>query len=232
VHVKAMMQMMLAAAILIVPLLAEAAPPKGKAAGAARKQEAVPAGNPVWGKEKADSERCMECHGEDGQGSGNGHAAEGKFAKLAGQHPDYVLKQIRDFRSGARKHDQMAIMAKSVSDEDVRDIAAYFASLPAMKPDGSASAEAKAKGRALYEQGDAARGEPACATCHGVNGEGLPGQQLFPIIGGQEWRYLDKQLRDWRTADRKNGSDAIMNTVTQKLTDNDIQALATYLSGM
>lgn len=228
-----MIQIMLAASVLFAPIVAQAAPPKGKAAASASRKPDVPVpGNAVLGNEKADSERCMECHGEDGQGAAHANGVEGKFAKLAGQHPDYVLKQIRDFRSGARKHDQMAIMARSVSDEDVRDIAAYFSGLPAMKPDGSARGESLAKGKALFEQGDAARGVTACASCHGAKGEGTTGQTLIPLLGGQEWRYLDKQLRDWRSGDRKNAPDGVMNQVTKGLTDNDIEALATYLSGM
>src|SRR5690606_25600383 len=132
----------------------------------------------------------------------------------------------------ARKHDQMAIMARSVSDEDVRDIAAWFASQSPMQPDGSAKGEALSLGKALYEQGDPARGIVSCASCHGAHGEGLPGQALIPVIRGQEWRYLDKQLRDWRAGDRRNGPDPLMNQVTRALSDKEIEALATYLSGM
>jgi cytochrome c553 len=243
-----MVKTILAAAMLLTPFMAEvagAAPEsktsKSSKAGKATKpvaptKVADPEPNVALGKEKADSERCMECHGEDGQGSVVTNGTEGHFAKLAGQHPAYVLKQIRDFRSGARKHDQMAIMARSVSDEDVRDIAAYFAGLPVMAPDGSgrvpAKAEALSKGRALFEEGDAARGVPSCASCHGPKGEGIPAQPLVPIVGGQEWRYVDKQLRDWRAGERRNGPDPLMNQVTKVLTDKDIEALATYLSGM
>lgn len=186
----------------------------------------------MLGKDKADAERCIECHGADGQGAGHGNGPEGKFVKLAGQHAPYMLKQIRDFRSGARKHDQMAIMARSVSDEDVRDIAAWFASLPAMKPDGSAQGDVLNRGRQLYVYGDGTRGITACASCHGDKGQGTPVQPLIPVIGGQEWRYLDKQLRDWRSGERRNGPDAAMNQLTKALSDNDIEALAFYLSGM
>ena len=230
---------MLAAAFL-VPLMAQepafaASPrPAAKARAAnAQAQAAAPAqGNALLGKEKADSERCIECHGEDGQGAGHGNGTEGKFAKLAGQHPGYLLKQLNDFRTGARQNDQMVIMARALSEEDARDIAAYFHGLPAMKPDGSARGESLVKGRALFEQGDAAKGVPACTSCHGPQGEGVAGLSHVPIVKGQELRYLDKQLRDWRSGDRKNAPDAVMNQVTKGLTDHDIEALATYLSGM
>lgn len=185
-------------------------------------------GNPLLGREKIDSERCQECHGIDGQGAGHANGPEGKFAKLAGQDAAYLVKQMQDFRSGARKHDQMAIMARSVSDEDVRDISAYFASLPAMKgePDPKAAATS-AIGQRLYEQGDATRGVLACASCHSAQAQG---PALAPRIAGQEWRYLDKQLRDWRSGDRKNSPDGVMNKALAPLSDAEIEALATHLA--
>ena len=186
-------------------------------------------GDPVVGREKADAERCIECHGVDGQGQGHSNGPEGKFARLAGQNTSYFLKQIQDFRSGARKHDQMAIMARSITDEDAADIASYFAGLPAMKGDAK---DVSTVGRALYEQGDAARGVVSCASCHGVNGRGSRDQPLAPAIAGQEWRYLDKQLRDWRSGDRRNSAGQVMNAVARALTDAEIEALATHLSGL
>jgi cytochrome c553 len=205
------------------------------AVGKARVVDPVPAkalpakGDPALGREKADSERCVECHGVDGNGAGHSNGPEGKFAKLAGQHPDYLLKQICDFRSGARQHDQMQIMARSVSDEDVRDIAAYFASQPGMKgQDG----ERHALGKSLFENGDPARGIAACIGCHGALGKGVEGSTLTPVIGGQEWRYLDKQLRDWRSGERRNSPDGAMSQITKTLSDADIEALANYLSGI
>lgn len=185
-------------------------------------------GNPLLGREKIDSERCQECHGIDGQGAGHANGPEGKFAKLAGQDAAYLVKQMQDFRSGARKHDQMAIMARSVSDEDVRDISAYFASLPVMKgePDPKAAA-ASAIGQRLDEQGDPTRGVLACASCHSPQAKGVA---LAPRIAGQEWRYLDKQMRDWRSGDRKNSPDGVMNKALAPLTDAEIEALATHLA--
>lgn len=204
---------------------AHAANAKGKAVPA----KVAPPGDPVLGKDKADAERCIECHGVDGHGAGHANGPEGKFAKLAGQHPDYILKQIRDFRSGARKHDQMAIMARSVTDEDVRDIAAYFASQPGMKGEGG---DAHTVGRRLYEQGDATRGVLACVQCHGAQGKGVAALPLVPVIGGQEWRYLDQQLRDWRSGERRNSADGVMNQVLKPLTDAELESLALYLSGL
>ena len=219
---------------LAAPAAGKARPLDAKAGKVAAAPSAAPKGDPVAGKDKADSERCIECHGLDGNGAGHANSVEGKFAKLAGQHPEYMLKQIQDLRSGARKHDQMAIMARSVSDEDARDILAYFASLPRLKGEGAASLDAaKAElGKALFAQGDAARGIVACASCHGDQGQGLPATPLVPRVGGQEWRYLDKQLRDWRSGDRRNSPDGVMNKVAAALTDKEIEVLAEHLSGL
>lgn len=200
---------------------------KGAAAQAAPAMQTQ--GDAVLGQDKADAERCIECHGADGQGQGHGNGPEGKFARLAGQQAAYIVKQIQDFRSGARKHDQMAIMARSITDEDAADIAAYFASLPAMRGD---ERDASELGRRLYEQGDAGRGVPACAACHGPRGEGLRGQALVPVVGGQEWRYLDQQLRNWRGGERRNSPGGVMNAALRSLTDTEIQAVATHLSGL
>lgn len=231
---KAVIFTMLASALLMSSALSAvlAAPVIAKPRAADARQAkplAMPKGDPVVGREKAESERCIECHGVDGHGAGHANSTEGKFAKLAGQYPDYILKQIRDFRSGARKHDQMAIMARSVSDEDVLDIAAYFGSQTRMNGQDGDRHEL---GKALFEKGDPARGLLACASCHGVNGKGLEGNRLAPVVGGQEWRYLDKQLRDWRAGDRRNNADGVMNKVTSGLTDKEIEALADYLSGI
>jgi cytochrome c553 len=212
--------------------LGVAAQSKPKAAAAPKKAvaaaPAAPLGNAQAGAEKAESERCIECHGATGQGAGHGNGPEGKFAKLAGQHPAYILKQIREFRSGVRKHDQMAIMARSVSDEDVLDIAAYFAQQPAMSGDGN---KAYAAVQQLYTQGDAARGIPACASCHGADGRKTL-SPTHPVIGGQEWRYLDQQLRDWRSGERHNSPGGVMNTVAKPLTDAEIEGLANYLASL
>lgn len=214
---------------LLTCSLSHAAGPSGKSAKVAQPAQTGPApfkGDPVAGKEKADAERCMECHGIDGNGQGQPNGPEGKFAKLAGQFPAYMLKQMQDLRAGKRKHDQMAIMARSVEDEDLQDILAYFGALPRMKGEGADTHEA---GRKLYQQGDAARGIVACGTCHGEAGKGLSAAQ-GPVIGGQEWKYLEKQLQDWRSGFRRNHSEGVMSLVTKSLTDAEIQSLADYLA--
>ncbi len=188
------------------------------------KQQAL-RGDAVAGKDKAESERCLECHGEAGQGQGFSHGSDGKLARLDGQYADYLIKQVRDFRSGARKHEFMQMMARSIDDTDLADIAAYFASLP--KPKTTPVADALAQ--RLVDQGDPARKLLACASCHGPGGDG--GGPAGPAIRGQGNRYLAQQLHEWRSGARNNSPGGVMNQQAAALTDNEIEALAGYLSG-
>lgn len=191
-------------AALVVALampLAQAAPPKGDVAA---------------GRIKSDSERCQECHGLDGNGNGE----DGKFARLAGQYPAYIVKQLQDFRSGARKHDTMMIMAKSLEEADIADIAAYYGSLPTMRGDLPHTDTETAR-----------RMFTACAGCHGAQGKGT-GDVGFPVIGGQDVKYLRNQLLAWRSGERRNSPGGAMNDATKHLTDAEIEILAHYLSGM
>jgi cytochrome c553 len=197
---------------------------------------AGPPGDPVAGREKADTERCLECHGVAGEGQGFSNGTEGKFAKLGGQYPAYIVKQIQDFRSGKRKHEFMKMMATGISDTDLADIAAYFATLPSLAgtqraPTAAASeATAHPAARQLYAQGDPARKLPACVACHGEGGKGVAG--VAPVIGGQGQRYLEQQLQDWRNGSRSNSVGGVMNQLAAPLTDAEIESLARYVSEM
>jgi cytochrome c553 len=189
------------------------------------------------GKVLADDERCQECHGVDGNIPSNNEA--GKIPRLAGQHPAYLLKQFNDFRSGAREHDFMALMARTVDDETAVDIIAHYAAQPIMKGSGAGD---NLSGKKLYLEGDNSRQIQACANCHGLDGKGvtknhpspIPGlaPELIPVIGGQDWHYLEQQLRDWRSGTRTNSIDGVMNKVTAKLNDGEINALTDYISGL
>ena len=188
---------------------------------------AAPPGDPVAGRDKADAERCLECHGVAGEGQGFSNGTEGKFARLGGQHPDYIIKQVQDFRNGKRKNDFMKMIAAGISDADLADIAAYFAAQPAM-PSGTTPKQAAA--HQLYVNGDPARNLPACASCHGEGGKGTAG--VGPVIGGQGLRYLEQQLQDWRNGSRTNSAGGVMNQFAAPLTDAEIEALARYVSEM
>jgi len=204
---------------------------KEKPTAVGRRAEVRPflrAGNPVAGRDKAEAERCVECHGVEGHGSGEGVGGEGKFPKLAGQYPDYIIKQIRDFQSGARKHDIMTFMARSVADGDLVDIAAYFGSQRRMSGEGQHRVQQTAR---LYQEGDAARGIPACVSCHvEQRAATLAGAAGAPIIAGQQWRYFDKQMRDWKSGDRTNSPDKVMNRIAAQLSEREIVELADYVS--
>lgn len=177
---------------------------------------AARAGDVAAGRIKSESERCQECHGADGNGNGE----DGKFARLAGQYPAYIVKQLQDFRSGARKHDVMMIMARSLEEADLADIAAYYGGLPAMR------------GAAMPADTEAAqRLFTACAACHGAQGKGN-GNAAFPVIGGQDAKYLRNQLLAWRSGERRNSPGGAMNDAARGLTDAEIDLLAHYLSGI
>lgn len=178
-------------------------------------------GDPVAGKEK--SLLCQGCHGEEGI------SIEGMAPKLAGQYAKYIEKQVRNFQSGVRIHEIMSAVAQTVNDDDLTDIAAYFASREKMKGDGHTNE----LGKKLFLHGDMSRMMVACVNCHGVNGKGKsPDNPVFPVIGGQHKDYLRGQLINFRDGDRGNSPGGVMNIITQKLTDQELDALADYVSGL
>jgi cytochrome c553 len=194
-------------------------------------------GDAKAGKIKLDDERCQECHGVDG----NVHLANesSKIPKLAGQSPDYLWKQLQDFRSGERQNDFMAMMARNLDDQDALDIIAWYSSQPVMT--GKTTTAISETGKTLFLQGDPARKILACAYCHGVNGKGITkvlndfvdlDPSLIPIIGGQDWHYLNQQLLDWRSDARTNSVNGVMNKVTASLTNAEINALTDYISAL
>lgn len=179
-------------------------------------------GDPLSGKSK--SLLCQGCHGEDG------NSLSTLVPKLAGQNTGYILKQVHNFQSGIRKHAIMNDLAMTVNDEDLADIAAYFASLNKMKGDGSTNSQT---GKNLFLTGDTSRKIIACVNCHGANGKGLePNPSMIPVIGGQNKDYLSRQLVNFRDGDRSNSPDGVMNEMTKSLTDAEIESLATYVSGL
>jgi len=176
------------------------------------------AGDPVAGKEKASI--CQTCHGEDG------NSTTTKYPKLAGQYAEYIQKQVHDFKSGERKDPMMTAMVGSVeSEQDLLDIAAYFASQRKMKGENPVVNKA---GQARFT--DSANG---CGACHGINGKGVaPDQPQAPVIGGQHKEYLVKQLKSFRKHTRANDPGGMMGMVTSYMTDEEIDAVASYVSGL
>ena len=185
-------------------------------------KQRIGSGNPVAGKNK--SELCQGCHGQFGL------SVEDMIPHLAGQYASYLAKQLRNYQSGARTHEIMNAMSQTINNADLNDISAYFSSQKTMQGNGKGS---NAVAKNLFLQGDAKRGIPACASCHGVNGKGkAPNIATYPVIGGQHKAYLHVQLSHWRDGKRSNSADGVMNKVTRNLTDAEIEALAAYISGL
>lgn len=181
-------------------------------------------GNPVIGKEKSDDGRCQECHGADG------NSIDAKIPNHAGQYAAYLVKQLSDFQSGARKHEIMSIMAEDLTAIDKEEIGAYFASRKIMQGEAGAVNQL---GRNLFVNGDQARDITACAGCHGDNGKGrIANDVVYPVIGGQRKIYLRSQLISWKLGERSNSPGGVMNKVAQLLSDDEIEALADYVSGL
>lgn len=182
----------------------------------------LPDGDPGAGQVKAAV--CGGCHGPDG------NAVNPIWPKLAGQHAIYIAKQVRDFKAGRRQDPVMAPMAMTLADEDLADVAAYFASQQVRV--GAADPSLAERGKDLYLNGRPTEGIFPCIGCHGPNGEGAPGaiEGGFPAVSSQNPPYLEKQLRSFRDGARTNDWESIMQLVSRRLTDEDIAAVAAYLT--
>ena len=177
-------------------------------------------GDPVAGREK--SQLCQGCHGE------YGNSTEPLIPKLAGQYGNYIAKEVRNYQTGTRTHQIMDAMAATLTDEDLADVAAYFASQKKMQGDGSAE---NPLGKELFLHGDTSKMRLACVNCHGVRGKGIePRISMFPVIGGQHKDYIRRQLVNFREGYRTNSPNGIMNKIAGSLTDPEIEALAEYVS--
>ena len=180
------------------------------------------------GKEK--SATCAACHGPDG------NAPVNIYPKIAGQHADYIYKQLVEFKSGmtsggkeGRMDPVMSAMAMPLSDQNMKDIAVYFSSLN--MSEGSTPKDVVEVGAMLYKAGDAERGIPSCASCHGPRGNGSS-LAKFPKISFQHPGYIKSQLEKFRDGSRNNDLNGMMQDIAKKLTDKDIEVLSQYLGGL
>ena len=164
---------------------------------------------------------CAACHGADG------NSGTPTFPKLAQQHPQYLVKQLKEYKSGKRTNAIMMGFASALSEDDMRNIAFWLAS-KAAKPGFAKDKDAVALGERIYRGGIADRQVPACAGCHSPNGAGIPAQ--YPRIGGQHAEYAGAQLTAFRDGVRKNSLQ--MNQIAAKLNDREIKALADYVAGL
>ncbi|MFP5507123.1 MAG: c-type cytochrome [Gammaproteobacteria bacterium] len=179
------------------------------------------AGDATAGKAKAMA--CASCHGADG------NSANPEWPSLAGQHAKYLAKQLADFKTGNRNNAMMSPMAAPLSEQDMADIAAFFES-QALKG-GQADPALVEAGEKLYRGGNATTGVAACMACHGPNGMGNP-QANFPRLSGQHAAYTVLQLKAFRAGERANDAGKMMQNIAARMTDAEIQAVASYIEGL
>ena len=178
-------------------------------------------GDPAAGKEK--SQVCQGCHGEDGNSYGP------EWPNLAAQHPSYIIKQVKNFQDGVRVNETMSGMVVGLSQQDIEDIAAYFASQNLKPQAQETDVEIIKTGRKIFKGGNRYTGVPACAGCHGPNGVGN-GPAAFPHLAAQKSTYIVKTLKDFQSGARANDANEIMRNIAAKLTENEINAVASYMA--
>lgn len=173
---------------------------------------------------------CMGCHKQNGAGN-----ASAGFPQLAGMNGNYFSKQIADYQKSQRMNPVMQPIAKGLSENDIKNLAAYFASLPSVvspKVKGEVNSKLSQQnfelGRAIAERGLWEKGIPACFACHGPGGHGVGSS--FPAIANQGQTYVIQQLQAWKKGDRKNDPNQLMATVAKKLTPKEIESVAEFLS--
>ena len=164
---------------------------------------------------------CVACHVADGS------RGLPTFPNLQGQHPQYLVKQLTEFKEGKRKNSVMNGMAAALSPEDMRNVSAFYASKKAA-PGVAKNKDLVAVGERIFRGGIAKKGVPACAGCHSPNGAGIPAQ--YPRMAGQHADYTKAQLTAFRQGERNNS--AQMSSISANLSDKEIEALSDYVAGL
>ena len=172
------------------------------------------------GQEKA-TQVCAACHTADGSRGSPANPI------LQGQHAEYLVKQLTEFKAGKRANPVMSGMAAALSEDDIKNVAAFYASKQA-KPGFAKSKDTVALGEKIYRGGIAAKQVPACAGCHSPTGAGIPSQ--YPRLGGQHADYAEVQLTAFRAGTRANSSQ--MTTIAARMSDKEIKAVADYVAGL
>jgi len=164
---------------------------------------------------------CGACHTADGSRGSPANPI------IAGQHPEYLAKQLSEFKSGKRNNPVMKGFASTLSDSDMRDVAAFYAGKQA-KPGFAKNKDLYVLGQKIYRGGIADKQVPACAGCHSPNGAGIQAQ--YPRIGGQHADYTEAQLNGFRSGQRANSPQ--MGAIAARLSDQEIKAVADYIAGL
>ncbi|NBS26109.1 MAG: cytochrome c4 [Gammaproteobacteria bacterium] len=167
---------------------------------------------------------CLACHGNDGNMS-----QLPDVPMIGGQNEKYLLKQMIDIKSGARTAPLMTGMLNALNEQDLADVAAYYASQ--LAPTGAADPQKVALGETLYRAGNAEIGVAACTACHSPNGRGLDSAG-YPSLSGQDVGYSVMQLKNFRDGVRMNDDGAVMRSIAKRLSDAEIEALASYAAGL
>lgn len=164
---------------------------------------------------------CVSCHGA----AGNSTIVQNP--KLAGQHEAYIAKQLADFKTPQRNNPVMTSIAKSLADDDIKNVAAFL-DKQTQKQGAAKNKDTIEFGRKIFRAGIADKNVPACAGCHGPSGDGIPAQ--FPRLAGQHQDYTSAQLTAFRSGARKNSPQ--MTTIAKRMSDDEIQAVADYVAGL
>ncbi|MDP2827937.1 MAG: c-type cytochrome [Sulfuricellaceae bacterium] len=168
------------------------------------------------------SQVCVACHGADGNGL---TPPNPDFPKLAGKQPEYLLKQLKDFKSGKRKNDIMSGMVASLSPDDMANLALYF-STQKNKPGIAGNPELLDFGKKFYADGNPDQGVPACAGCHQPDGGGT---SAYPHLAGQYASYTYQQLKRFASGDRDNDKGLVMQSLAMRMTEQEIKAVSEYV---
>ncbi len=179
------------------------------------------AGDPAAGEAKTTV--CLACHGPAG------NSLVPTWPKLAGQHPQYLYKQLMDFKSGARVNESMSPQVIPLNEQDFADLAAYYGKQ--VQAPGVTDPAAVELGGRIFRGGNMETGVPACTGCHGPAGAGV-GVAKFPRIAGQHATYVESTLKLYRAGTRANDPNAMMREVTSRMTDAEIAAVAQYVQGL
>ncbi len=198
------------------------------ASALASEEKAAPKADAAAGKAVA-GQLCAACHGADG------NSTIAVNPKLAGQHPEYIYKQLANFKSkdgkpAERVNAVMAGMAAGLSEADMRNVAAYYASQTQTPEKAKGNRDSIELGQRIWRGGDQSKGLPACSGCHGPAGAGLPAQ--YPRIAGQHADYTEAQLKAFRVGERANDPAKMMRMIAVKMTDAEIKAVSDYAAGL
>ena len=172
---------------------------------------------------KAKSTVCAACHGADG------NSPTDMFPKIAGQSEGYLIKQMTEFKSGVRDNAIMLGLVANLSEQDIADLAAYFASIK-VTPEATPE-DTLALGEAIYRGGNKVSGVPACMACHGPTGGGMPAAK-WPALSGQYAKYTEAQLKAFAQGMRNNDPNGMMRDIASRMTPEEIKAVSAYVAGL